>query len=79
MTKPTLYLDGNAVRVIREQLGLSGRELAKAAAISPSAISYLETGKRNARPVVIHSIARALGVHPDRISTLVELDDRASA
>lgn len=55
----------NAVRVWREHRGLSLRSLAEQVAISPSALSDLETGKSEGRPGTLRRIARVLGVSLD--------------
>lgn len=60
--KTTRRLNGTALRVIREALGLSARELAARAGIDPSFLSRLERGARQPSAPVLHGLAAGLGV-----------------
>jgi len=61
-------LDGeNPVRVYRKHRGMSGKQLADATGLSPSAISDLETGKREGTAPTLRRVADALGVTIDDI------------
>lgn len=53
---------GNAIRVIRTQKGVSQKDLAAQAAITPSFLSLVESDKRSASIKVIERIAAALEV-----------------
>jgi DNA-binding XRE family transcriptional regulator len=66
----------NPVRVWRQHRGLSLRALADKAAVSPSALSDVETGKSEGRPRVLQRIACVLGVSLD---DLVLASDRDAA
>ncbi len=59
-------LDGeNRVTVWREYRGLSGKELAEAAGITPGYLSHIESGKRDGTVGTMKKIAEALGVTID--------------
>ncbi|MCP4360709.1 MAG: helix-turn-helix transcriptional regulator [Chloroflexi bacterium] len=67
---PYAILDGeNPVKVWREYRGMTQQELAQAAAISPSYLSQIETGKRVGKTTVLQAIARALNLTLDDIVT----------
>jgi DNA-binding Xre family transcriptional regulator len=66
----------NPIRVWREHRGLSLRELAGQAAISPSLLSDIERGKSEGKPSVLGRLARALSVD---IDDLLTLDEKSSA
>ena len=53
---------GRAIRFCRQQKGLTQPQLAERAALSPSYLSVLETGKRDPSLSSLQSIARGLGV-----------------
>jgi transcriptional regulator with XRE-family HTH domain len=53
---------GEEVRRRREELGLTGAELAERANLAPSAVSQIETGKRSPSSNSIVKLAEALGV-----------------
>jgi transcriptional regulator with XRE-family HTH domain len=60
--------DGEALKRIREQRGLSQRQLAKAAGVHSTAVSRLENGARsNPQASTITHIARALGVSVEEL------------
>jgi transcriptional regulator with XRE-family HTH domain len=50
------------LRRLREDRGLRLSDLAKAAGLSPSYLSELESGKRQPSPVVVSALATTLGV-----------------
>lgn len=59
-------VDGqNPVRVWREHRGLSVRNLAAMAEISPAYLSEIETGKKEGRIGVLARVAKALGITLD--------------
>jgi DNA-binding XRE family transcriptional regulator len=59
-------LDGeNRVTVWREYRGLSGKELAEAAGITPGYLSHIESGKRDGTVGTMKKIAEALRVTID--------------
>jgi transcriptional regulator with XRE-family HTH domain len=53
---------GDEVRRRREELGLTGAELATKASMAPSAVSQIETGKRTPSSTSVMKLAAALGV-----------------
>lgn len=53
---------GEEVRRRREDLGLTGAQLAERAGMAPSAVSQIETGKRTPSSVSVVKLAEALGV-----------------
>lgn len=53
---------GNAIRKSRQASGLNLHELARLTGISASALSLIETGKRDPRLGTLDRIARALNV-----------------
>lgn len=53
-------MEGNKVRVLRQMRGLSQRELAEFCHVSPSILSDVELGKREAYPSLKRRIAAAL-------------------
>ncbi len=55
---------GEEVRRRREELGLTGAQLAVRASMAPSAVSQIETGKRTPSSNSVIKIATALGVEP---------------
>lgn len=57
----------NPVKVWREYRGLSQQALAKAAGISPSYLSQIETGKREGKTAVLQAIAQVLQLTMDDI------------
>jgi transcriptional regulator with XRE-family HTH domain len=52
---------GEEVRRRREELGLTGAQLAERAGMAPSAVSQIETGKRNPSSTSVVKLAEALG------------------
>lgn len=65
---------GARIRVLRESRGLNLHELARLTGISASALSLIETGKRDLRVTSLHRIAAAL-----RVSAGDLLDGEAKA
>jgi DNA-binding XRE family transcriptional regulator len=59
--------DDNPVRVWREYRGLTQAQLAKAAGITVSTISYIESGARKPSVEVLKSIAATLRVDVDEL------------
>src|SRR5918997_3793121 len=53
---------GEEVRNRREELGLTGAQLAARAGMAPSAVSQIETGKRTPNSTSVIKLAAALGV-----------------
>src|SRR5918995_5202181 len=53
---------GEEVRRQREELGLTGAQLAERAGMAPSAVSQIETGKRNPSSTSVVKLAEALGL-----------------
>ena len=62
----TFLLDGQRLRELRRQRGLSQEELADQAGISVTTVARLEQGQPNApcRGRTLGRLARALGEHP---------------
>jgi len=60
------------IRVWREHRGLSPRELAARVAISPSALSDIETGRSEGRLATLRRIATALDVDLEDLARLEE-------
>jgi DNA-binding XRE family transcriptional regulator len=59
-------IDGeNPVRVYRELRGLTARDLAERAGISPAFLSEIETGKKDGGVATLRKIASELGVSID--------------
>ncbi len=53
---------GEEVRRRREELGLTGAQLAERAGLAPSAVSQIETGKRTPSSASVLKLAEGLGV-----------------
>ncbi len=56
---------GQAIRSLRVRIGLSQKELARRASITPSFLSQVECDHRKASLTVLRRIAEALGVAPE--------------
>ena len=54
---------GERLRVLREQRGLSQRELAAASSLSPNALSQIERGNVSPNVSTLNQLADALGIH----------------
>lgn len=55
---------GLEIKLLRERLKLSAKDLAERVGLSPSQMSRLETGQRRVDAIMLSKIARALEVHP---------------
>lgn len=55
---------GLEIKLLRERLKLSAKDLSERIGLSPSQMSRLESGQRRVDAVLLSKIARALGVHP---------------
>jgi len=55
---------GRRIRMIRVKVGMSVRELAERAGLSPSAVSLIERGKREVEVRELANIAVSLGISP---------------
>ena len=53
---------GEEVRRRREELGLTGAQLAARAGMAPSTVSQIETGKRSPSSASVMKLAQALGI-----------------
>jgi len=53
---------GTEIRRRREEMGLTGAQLAARAGMAPSAVSQIETGKRSPSSSSVMKLAQALGV-----------------
>jgi transcriptional regulator with XRE-family HTH domain len=58
---------GTIVRRFREAAGLSQEALAARAAIHRTYIGGIERGERNPTLLMIHRLARALGIKPNQL------------
>jgi len=61
--------NGEAIRALREALGIKQYELAERCGITAGALSSIEHGRANAGPTVIRDLARWLGVPPGAITS----------
>ena len=66
---------GQRVRRAREALYLSQAELAVKAGISKNTLNRIETEKAGAIPRTVRRLAEALGVAPETLATMSELED----
>lgn len=64
-------VNGEAVRAMRQLLGIDQAELARRCGITQSGLSRIETGKRPASPKVTRALADHLGVNLDAITSPV--------
>lgn len=64
----TRALNGATVRVLREALGISQRDLAARAGITQGALSNIEHGKSGATPVLCRKLADGMGVSLEAIT-----------
>ena len=55
---------GLEIKLLRERLKLSAKDLARAVGLSPSQMSRLESGQRRVDAVLLSKISRTLQVHP---------------
>lgn len=65
--RPECVSFGATVRRFREASGLSQEELAARAAIHRTYIGGIERGERNPTLLMIHRLARALGITPSEL------------
>lgn len=63
---PDVLAAGGIAR-LRERLGMSQADLARAVGISPSYLAMIEDGSREASDPIRHSLARALGVSSEGV------------
>jgi XRE family transcriptional regulator, fatty acid utilization regulator len=63
-------IDGEQVRSLRKERGLSRQEFAEASGVGVSTLHNVETGKTYARPSTARKIADALGVDPRSLATV---------
>jgi transcriptional regulator with XRE-family HTH domain len=63
---------GSAVRMLREQEGLSREELGARAQLDPSLVARIEAGETDPTWGDARRIAAALGTTVDRLAALVE-------
>lgn len=61
-------INGQAVREMRQMLGVEQAELARSCGITQGAMSNIERGKFGASPKVMRAIAERLGVALDSIT-----------
>lgn len=66
-TNPQCVIFGDAVRRFRTFAGLTQENLATASGIHRTYIGGIERGERNPTLLMIHRIAAALGITPDRL------------
>jgi transcriptional regulator with XRE-family HTH domain len=59
-----LVMDGEQVRSLREQKGMSQRQLAEASGVSKKTLSNVEVGKVHTLPSTARKIGVALDVDP---------------
>jgi transcriptional regulator with XRE-family HTH domain len=64
--------NGEAIRALRESLGIKQEDLAGRCGISQGSLSNIESGTRNASPEVIVRLAKWLGVGVGAITSFPE-------
>lgn len=73
MTTPTLRINPELLRLLRERTGLSIRQLGELSGVSFSQIAYLERGEGTKQnPATVKKLADALAVPITAITTTVE-------
>jgi len=65
--RPERWGLGDAIRLRRQEIGLSRREVAQRAGLSYPYLSELETGKKRGSPDSIRAVAEALGLGQDEL------------
>ncbi len=65
-----LAMDGEQVRSLREQKGMSGRRLAEASGVSKKTLANVEAGKVHTLPSTARKIGAALEVDPRSLATV---------
>lgn len=71
MPKPIPTLRSVALGVLRRVRGWTGRELAQAAAVSETMVSYYESGHRCPSHKVLLALADTMGFSPDEVSCVL--------
>ena len=62
-----MEVDGARLRSLRRDSVLSQRELSRMTGVAYDTISRLETGKQQAQPKTIRTLADTLGVEPHKL------------
>ena len=75
----TRNLNGATVRVVREALGISQRDLAERAGISQGALSNIESGKHGSTPETNRKLADGMGVPLESITYPVSMPEPVAA
>ncbi len=70
--EPNLVILGRAVKLIREQRGMSVEELATSSGIPSKRIGALEAGELDPTYELLVEIADGLGIQPSELITLAE-------
>lgn len=78
ITTMKLRINGSAVRVIREAMGVRAVDLAARSEITKSTLSHVEKGARQVSPATLRKIAIGLGVPTEAISYPDFLESRAA-
>ncbi len=65
-----LAMDGEQVRSLREQKGMSQRRLAEASGVSKKTLANVEAGKVHTLPSTARKIGAALEVDPRSLATV---------
>ena len=60
-------VDGEELRRLRRARALSQRDLSRVTGVAYDTISRLETGKQQAQPKTIRTLAETLGVEPHKL------------
>lgn len=68
---------GQAIRAVREQMGLEGKDLAAQLGIHPSYLSRIETNKRNPSPAILSSVDLIASEHgiPSNLVGMSDVSD----
>jgi transcriptional regulator with XRE-family HTH domain len=70
--EPNLVILGRAVKLMREQKGMSVEELATSSGIPSKRIDFLEAGGLDPTYELLVEIADGLGIQPSALVTLAE-------
>ena len=65
-----LVIDGEQVRSLRQEKGMSQRGLAEASGVSKKTVTDVEAGKVHPQPATARKIAAALGVDSRSLATV---------
>jgi transcriptional regulator with XRE-family HTH domain len=76
--EPNLLILGRAVKLMREQNGMSAEELAEASGILHERIGALEAGQLDPTYELLVEIANGLGAQPSALVILAEQLDSSS-